>query len=245
MAETTTKVASNLQAEPARSVTGVIIASASEAFFSALMVWLLGGVAFSIAGSFAGDMVPSPPPLFHGQPSGKPHHAKHGEEWSSGASGFVLGVFFAIFFAHSLWVGFHGRGIAREGRLERIVGKLREDWFSLIVTNALTACIAVEFLKFGQEISLWNLVWQWIWELVSPFIGGTGRFVLGPDKSSALGQWFSWYGDNQMKLNFWIIYLAGAFDDLGVPNYKTLARWAWRRYHKRKATAPRLEIKSN
>jgi hypothetical protein len=48
-----------------------------------------------------------------------------------------------------------------------------------------------------------------------------------------LGQWFSWYGDNQMKLNFWIIYLAGAFDDLGVPNYKTLARWAWRRYKKR------------
>jgi len=45
--------------------------------------------------------------------------------------------------------------------------------------------------------------------------------------------------DNQMKLNFWIIYLAWAFDDMGVPNYKTLARWAWHRYKKRQAGAQR------
>jgi hypothetical protein len=31
--------------------------------------------------------------------------------------------------------------------------------------------------------------------------------------------------------------LGGAFDDLGVPNLKTLARWTWRRMRKRKPTA--------
>lgn len=237
MAEITTKVAPDLQGASERSVLGVIISSATEAFTSAVMVWLLGGIAFSLASTFTEEMVPSPPPFYHGQHAGKSHHAHGGDDWGE-ASGYVLALFFAIFFAHSLWVGFHGGGTVRGGRLQHIVNNLREDWFSLIVTNALTAYIAVEFLKLGQEISVWNMVWQWIWEVVNPVIGGAGQFVLGPAKSSALGQWFSWYSDNQMKLNFWIIYLAGAFDDLGVPNYKTLARWAWRRHKKRSAKVP-------
>ena len=46
----------------ASSVFEIIIDSATEAFGSAFVVWGLGGVAISIAGSFAGDMIPSLPP---------------------------------------------------------------------------------------------------------------------------------------------------------------------------------------
>ncbi|MGO8700201.1 MAG: hypothetical protein ACLQVY_21130 [Limisphaerales bacterium] len=38
-------------------------------------------------------------------------------------------------------------------------------------------------------------------------------------------------------MNFWILYAAGVFDDLGVPNLKTLARWLWRRWRKKQNTA--------
>jgi len=41
--------------------------------------------------------------------------------------------------------------------------------------------------------------------------------------------WFNWYGDNQLRLNFWVIYLGAICDDFGIPNFKSLARWFWRR----------------
>ncbi len=83
------------------------------------------------------------------------------------------------------------------------------------------------------------MLWRWVWEMVLPFVREIGIFVLGASNTASLSDWFSWYDANQMKLNFWILYIAGAFDDLGVPNFKTLARWAWRRMQKRKgATLP-------
>jgi hypothetical protein len=45
-------------------------------------------------------------------------------------------------------------------------------------------------------------------------------------------RWFSWYGANQAKFAFWLLYSAALCDDLGLPNYKTLARRPWNRFSK-------------
>ena len=233
MAETenTSGVASRF--DPSRNLEEIIIGSATEALGSAFVVWILGGVAISIAGGFAGNMVPSLPPGFDGP---EPRF-QHG--WWQAVRGEAFGIFFAIFFVHSLWLGFHGKGTGK--RLERILAHLRENWFGLIVGNAIAAWVAVLILSVVPNFSPLRMLAHWVWGQVLPGIHQTVAFFLGASKTDALGDWFSWYGANHMKLNFWLIYIAGAFDDMGVPNLKTLARWGWRRMQKRKranVTAP-------
>jgi len=217
-----------------RSAPDVIFDSVMEAFYSALMVWILGGVAISIAGSFAGDMVPSLPPLFAGQSPAGTHHGPLHDAGREAVRNGALVFFFAIFFVHSLWRGFHGEAMGRRGRLARIVASLRENWFSLIVGNAISAWVAVLVFKIAQDVSLWH----WLWDAFLSAFGDLARNFLGPSTSTSLGVWFSWYNDNQAKLTFWVIYFGGAFDDLGVPNFKTLARWGWRRFQKRNSPVP-------
>jgi hypothetical protein len=50
----------------------------------------------------------------------------------------------------------------------------------------------------------------------------------GPGAGS-VGRWYWWYGQNQAKFLFWLLYSAAICDDLGLPNYKTLIRWGGRR----------------
>jgi hypothetical protein len=231
MAETDNQSVPAPRFDPSRDPLKTIFDSALEAFGSAFVVWIMGGIAFSIAGGFAGGMVPSLPPGFGGPPSG-PHHG-----WWRVVRGDAFGVFFAIFFVHSLWVAFHGRESGPGKRLERILSHLREHWFSLIVGNAISAWVAILVLRTVPNFSPIQMLWHWAWGMGVPIIREIATFLLGASTAATLGDWFSWYGANQMKLDFWLIYIAGAFDDLGVPNFKTLARWAWRRMRKRNSPA--------
>jgi hypothetical protein len=222
-----------LASAPASRVFAIIFDSVTEAFGSAFVIWILGGVAISIADSFAGDMIPSSPPGFSGEHLNANH--AHIRTWWEAVRGNAFGLFFVIFFMHSLWAGFHGKGGGPGKRAQRIVSNLRENWFELIVSNAITAWGAALMLGFAQNFSVIQMFSHWIWEMVAPVFRQIGGTTPGPLYSHTLADWFSWYDANQMKLAFWFIYLAGAFDDLGVPNYKTLARWVWRRIQKRKA----------
>jgi hypothetical protein len=242
MADTDNKSAPDRQPGAAPCAVNVVFASATDAFGSALVIWILGGVAMSIAGSFAGQMIPSLPPGFGVQEALDSHSSEPHHPWWKAARGSAFALFFAIFFFHSLWVGFHGGGVGAGRRMARILAKLREDWFGLIVGNAISAWVAVLILGMVRNFSPVQMLWNIVSGLVLPVLREIGRFVLGEANFASLGVWFSWYGDNQMKLDFWIIYLSGAFDDLGVPNFKTLARWAWRRMQKRKEASLPAQI---
>src|ERR1700761_8544719 len=86
---------------PTKHPAQIIFASAAEAAGGAFMVSILGGVALTIAGAFAGNMVPSAPPFFHGGAPNLPHGLFGWNVWSGGRA-MAFAVFFAIFFAHSL-----------------------------------------------------------------------------------------------------------------------------------------------
>lgn len=173
-------------------------------------------------------MVPSLPPGFD-----RPQEAHDHPWWHTAQSG-VFGFCFAIFFIHSLWVGFHGRGARAGKRVERVLSHLRENWFSLIVGNAIGAWVTVTVLSHLPSFSPFQILWHWFLGLVLPGLRSIAIFVLGASNTASVSDWFSWYNTNQTKLNFWVLYLAGAFDDLGVPNLKALARWSWRRFQKPK-----------
>src|ERR1700749_2839464 len=136
-----------------RSLFSIIVGSATEAFGSALVLWILGGVAIDIAGSFAGNMVPSPPPIFAAQPEGHHKHHSGGASWHDAGHGVFI-LFFAIFFAHSLWTGIRGSEGGPETRFRRIASRLREHWFGLIVGNAISAWVTTLVLSITQNFAL-------------------------------------------------------------------------------------------
>jgi len=238
-----TEIKPSVNPPPARDVLDVILASAWEAFASAILLWALGGVAFSVAGSFAEGMIPSAPPGFAasshaaGSPGIHVHPSWHPAQRS------LLVVFFAIFFAHSLWAAFHdGKTIAKRRSL-RMLAHLRQNWFSLIVSNAISAWVAALLLGIIPNFSFTQMFWNWVWEQILPTVQHFARWAFGSSNTSTVGDWISWYHANNSKLYFWIIYLGGMIDDLGVPNFKTLARWAWRRWQKSQAATPAASIK--
>jgi hypothetical protein len=237
MAKTESKSSADSKPAPTRSAGEVIIASATDAFGSAIVLWLLGGVAVSMAGSFAGQMIPSLPPAFAAQQSSEADHAGHHFAWRQAMRGGALVFFFAIFFIHSLWLGFHGGETGGGSRIKRILSNLRENWFGLIVGNAIGAWAATLVLGMVPDFSPVRMLGQWVWEMILPVIKEFGDYDSWSSNSASLGQWLAWYQANQIKLTFWILYLSGALDDLGVPNFKTLARWAWRRMKQRKGSS--------
>lgn len=222
-----------------RGALEIVYNAAVDSLASAAVVWFLGGAALGIAGGFTNGMVPSLPPAFAGQPQLEAGHPAHGFAWWNAVKREAFVIFFAIFFLHSLWVGFHGNAGPRRGRVSRILAKVREDWFSLIVGNAIQAWFAVLVLGIAQQFSVWQMVWHAVSDMVLGIIKPMVSVFLGKDGTSSLSQWISWYGANQSKLNFWIVYFGGAFDDMGVPNFKSVVRWSWRRMrHCNKTAAP-------
>lgn len=243
MAEVPVQPVSVSRRASSKSAGEIVFSSATEALGSALVVCFLGVIAIQIAASFAGGMIPSWPPGTTGASPAVGHPRLHaiGRGVFHGGE---FGFFFAVFFAHSLWMGFHGRD---EGdgvrRLRRILWKLREDWFGLIIGNAVKAWVTALVLSIVGEWSFTQMVWHWLWGAVQASIEkATG---LNPHSwdGTGVGRWFSWYRDNQSKLNFWLLYLGGVCDDLGAPNFKTLARWSWRRFQKRNDTVSTASVR--
>ena len=59
--------------------------------------------------------------------------------------------------------------------------------------------------------------------------------------SNSLANLANWYGDNQFKFMFWLFYSAAICDDLGLPNYKALARFLWQRFLKPRINRERAQ----
>jgi hypothetical protein len=214
-------------------VAAILWVSAKEALIMAFMVGLLGGIAISILSGICGQMTPSPPPGLNGHGDGA-SAAWHAARNAIHHHSFVL-LFLCLFAAKSTlrlapysndtrW-----RRIA--ARVLWITHRISRDWFGLLIKNAFAAFVGVLVWQFAQQFSWTQLLWNVALGLFHPVIEAFERMI-GWSGEGLLGRWLSWYGDNQTKFAFWLLYSAGICDDLGLPNYKTLARWAWRRARK-------------
>jgi hypothetical protein len=126
----------------------------------------------------------------------------------------------------------------KQSRLQKIGQELSENWYSLIVANAFGAMVGAMILVWVQKFSLSQILWGWILHSIVPPLHDLAAHIFGASGTDAIGRWFSWYGENQLKFDFWFIYFASVCDDLGLPNVKTLARFAWRRLRKKGSATP-------
>jgi hypothetical protein len=205
----------------------ILWTTAKGAFFMAFTVSIMGSIAIGILSGICGEMTPSLPPGL-GESSPQWWHASKN---AIHRHSFAL-LFLAIFVLKSALALAHYSNDSRlrkaAGRVLRATRRISSDWFGLLIKNAFAAFVGVLVLQFVQNFTLTHLLWEAVKGIFSPMLETAGR-LLGGGLSSLIGRWFEWYGDNQTKFSFWLLYSAALCDDLGLPNYKTLARRVWER----------------
>jgi hypothetical protein len=212
---------------------GIVWQSLWDAIWPAVGLWFLGGVAISVISGICDEMTPSMPPGLeaHSGVSGWVGH------WWNVSSSAVHQHAFAVLFAVLVGVK-SGVQLAHfssvpslrlmAARALRAMHRLRHDWFSLLIKNAFGAFVSVLLIQMLQQFSWSHILWGMVMDLLHPVFDWLGH-LFGGVGLGILGRWWDWFGDNQTKFLFWLLYSAGICDDLGLPNYKTLARWGWRR----------------
>ena len=233
------------EALTSEKIVSVLWESLVEGFVSALLVSVLGGVAVSVLGAICGEMLPSAPPLLRdGQISGPVSSATLHAWWHSiRAHGFA--ILFALFFLHTAWMRLsEPDGEAETGiraHLRQALGRISKHWFRLTVGNAIGALISATVLVWVQQFSLSRLVWHAVLGPVLETVHSIANHILGPSRMDTVGGLISWFGENQFKFTFWILYMAAVCDDLGLPNVKTLGRGLWRRVAGGEKSLPALD----
>ena len=216
-------------------VAEIVVDSAIESAVNAFLVLLMGGIALDIVGEVAKEMTPSLPPGFHLKGS-----ALSFGSWTSSIAqhGFLLCsvVFFlpttCLRLARLFRPADETSIKPAATRIQKIGQRLSEGWFGLLVGNAFGAMIAAIVIGWTEQFALTQIVYHTLLDWAVPGIRAVTGWVLGDSTTTAIGSWLSWYGENQLKFTFWFLYVASVCDDLGIPNFKSLARWLYRRLRK-------------
>jgi len=205
--------------------------SARMAAVLAFLVPLFGGIAFGVASEFWGQMIPSAPPLL-ALPAVAPVGGTSSWDVSPPQPHRFALWFILMFVGHAgaKWLQFSTnaghRKIAAHAR--RLTRKVSKHWFKLVAVNAILAFVTVTVLQVTQQFSPTRFLWSLVGSAVHAALSLVAGQVPGIDTGWA-GRWAGWYQANQTKFLFWSLYSAAICDDLGLPNYKTLGVWLWRR----------------
>ena len=199
----------------------------------AFLVSILGSIAIGILSGICGQMTPSLPPGLEGHPASTSALAQwwHASKIAIHRHAFAI-LFLALFVVKSALGLAHYAGDPRQrnaaARALRATRRISRDWFGLLIRNAFAAFVGVLVLQFVQEFSLTHWLWEAGRNVLYQVLEAAGRLV-GGSLPGLVERWFAWFGANQTKFVFWLLYSAAICDDLGLPNYKTLARRAWKR----------------
>ena len=206
-----------------------LVESLWNAAVNAFVVVLLGKIAFSLVSGIAARMIPGAPPGFSG-PVALPVTPV---AWWNALTSHRFQILFAVVFLVCLRGELSKRSPKndsqnRTSRWHRIGRRFSENWFGSLIGNAFLAMVLAMVLAKLPSFSAWQWFWHWLIGWLHP------ERMLG----DGAARWFDWYGHNQIKFNFWFLYIAAVSDDFGIPNFKSLARWLWRRWTKPKTITP-------
>jgi hypothetical protein len=214
----------------------ILWVSAKEALFMAFLVSILGSIAIGILSGICGTMTPSLPPGLEGHPAltSAPAHWWRASQNAIHRHAFEI-LFLALFVVKSALRLAHYSSDPRQrkaaARTLWATRRISRDWFSLLIKNAFAAFVGVLVLQFVQNFSLTHWLWEAVRNAFYPVVEAA-VWLVGGSLPGLVERWFSWYGANQTKFVFWLLYSAALCDDLGLPNYKTLAQRAWKRFCK-------------
>jgi hypothetical protein len=217
-----------------RGVLGMLQQSAVKALPEAIFALVMGNVAIGLAGEIWRQMTPTLPPGVDGKTiSAAGRSISSMFRWGAIREHQFL-IVYCIFLVHNLRLSFFGSSsLGQAEAVSSSVSNTRRrfvrDWFRLIVVNAFGAVFSAIALYWVQRYSAGRLLWSMVLQPVFAVLQNAASSLFGSSASGTFQGWIAWYGENQLKFNFWFFYLAAICDDLGLPNLKTLGRWCWHR----------------
>jgi hypothetical protein len=215
--------------------------SAIDALVKTFLIVVMGNVALGILGGIFGEMLPSAPPFLARTSRGHTDsNSSLMHTWWSAAHEHQFAIVYVILFALGLrtrlaavFAGATGESAMTETRFQKVSQQLSKDWFRLIVGNAFGALISAIVIFFVETFTGMSFLIKLLIAAILPGVKAIATFIVGASIVNFVGGMFDWYGDNQLRFNFWILYVAAICDDLGIPNVKTLARFLWSRWRRR------------
>jgi hypothetical protein len=233
-----------VQARISKPIESVLWESALEAVWKTLVLLILGNVAVSLLSGIFHDMAPSLPPVFVDAEASTHSAAHHWRPWTWLHRHTFLPVF-ATLFACLVWSRLRLASGRITGRVSKIARALGENWFGVIVGNALGAMLTAMVALWIPQFTWTQFIWQEIVQLIGPIVRLALELLFSESTIDRLHAWFAWFGQNQAKFDFWLIYFAAICDDLGIPNIKTFGRWLWRKMRAGSSTQRRKEAKAH
>ena len=209
-----------------------------DALVLAFLVLIFGSIMLGLVGGIWQQMTPSLPPGLARKPLPE---AEASSTWDfSFFHQHRLALLFGIIFAcegaaRLVRYSRNGEPGNGAGSLRRVTRRLARQWFRLVVRNAFIVFVTVLVLQAVQQFSLSRWLWHALIDLCRPMIDAMA--ALFPRAFGTLAGLVWWFNENQLKFTFWLLYSAAICDDLGLPNYKALARYLWRRLLRRYAPA--------
>lgn len=224
----------------------IVFECAIEVLIKTYVVLLVGGIALGIAGGVWRQMTPSHPPGFSPQP--ELETVSPGWIGSVGASisAHRFTAVYLVLLAVTVW-GRMCKAPLRQfkvgSRVQRMAGRLSENWFGLIVGNVFGAMIAAIVFSYVQRFMPMRMLLNGLISSVLDTLQSVAQQLFGATSGHGVKSWFEWYGENSFKFSFWVFYLGAICDDLGIPNFKSLGRWIGRKIRHRKQQAQASEAK--
>jgi hypothetical protein len=221
---------------------------AMDTFVKTILIVVMGNVALGILGGIFSEMIPSSPPFLpktsggHTNPDASLMHT-----WWSAAHEHQFAIVYVILFA----LGARARlfpatdeTATTETRFQKISDHFSRNWFRLIVGNAFGALISAIVIYFVENFTGTRILIGLLLAAILPGVKAVATFIFGSTIVNFVDGMFDWYGNNQLRFNFWILYVGAVCDDLGIPNLKTLARFLWSRWRRTQSAQPVDQIRS-
>jgi len=222
-------------------VTDILWESAWEALVLGFLVVIFGSLVFGFVSSVWRDMTPSLPPGLASEPKleaeGSPLDFSFLREHKNALIFLVL--FCGITAGRLLKYSRNEDHRRAAAWAKRVFKRISDQWLGLIVLNAFVTVIAVSIIQFTQQFTLTAFLWDICGDLVTALLRNVAS-LFSTDAVQYVENLVGWYKINQPRFLFWLLYTAAICDDLGLPNYKTLGRFLWRRFFKREQQAAPL-----
>ncbi len=121
-----------------------------------------------------------------------------------------------------------GRALPEGGFAASLYARWRwivANWFSLLIGNAWGAFIGAIVILFLAQFSLMRILIEVVLTALQPLLYSLAELVANGGQVATAELAIAWYGEHELRLLFWFLYLSNILDDLGAPNLKSL----WRR----------------
>jgi hypothetical protein len=214
--------------------------TAFQTFVSTFVVLLLGSLALGLVSGLWHDMIPSAPAILPTKPEADVTSSFMQNGWASLKDHrFVL--VFGMLFSVRMLARLRAYHRSERGTIDAMLlvgSRLADNWFGLFVGNAFGAIVSAFTIYYVSQFSYPQMLCHWLIDLSQPELKNLAVTLLGGSRVDRIQGMLAWYGGNQIRFLFWFLYLSAICDDLGLPNFKTLARRIWLRAQSKPVREP-------